>query len=76
MLDGRTRIGVFKTVTCRLDDGKKGPPDSFSEEEKKLYLEYEKEIERNRKAGVIANYSFPNDYDWSDDDFDYAACNR
>jgi len=63
-MNGRERMGVFKTVMCRLDDGKKGPPDSFSEEEKKLYLEYEKEIEENKKAGRIVNYSFPNDYDW------------
>ena len=65
-MDDRASMMVFKTVLARLDEGKKGPPDSFSDEEKKLYREYEKEVSANRDAGVIANYSFPNNYDWED----------
>ena len=63
MLDGRRERQIFQTVTCRLDDGKKGPPDSYTDEEKKFYAETENEILENRRNGRIVNYHFPNDYD-------------
>lgn len=63
-LSGRDMRDIYQTLSCRLDDGKKGPPDSFTEEEKKMYLEMEKSVLADRKAGRIVNYDFPNDYDW------------
>ena len=63
-LDGRRQRQIFQTVTCRLDEGKKGAPASYSDEEKTYYLSVEKEILENRAAGKTVNYDFPNDYDW------------
>jgi len=60
----RDQRQIFQTLTCRLDRGEKGPPESFTKEEKKFYLDMEKEVLENRKAGRIVNYDFPNDYDW------------
>lgn len=34
-LDGRSQRQIFQTVTCRLERGVNGPPDSYNEEEKK-----------------------------------------
>lgn len=77
-LNGRRMMQIFQTVTVRLDDGKKGPPSSYSEEEKACYLEFEKEITESEKKGQIANFSFPDDCDWEDGsgDLDYASFNR
>lgn len=63
-LSGRDMRQIFQTVTCRLDRGVKGPPESFTDEEKKCYNDFEKEILENKAAGRIVNYDFPNDYDW------------
>ena len=54
---------VFQTVTCRLDRGEKGPPASFTDEEKEFYIKMEREIPENEKAGRTVNYGFPNDCD-------------
>lgn len=62
-LDSRTMRQIFQTVTVRLERGLKGPPDSFTDEEKKYYLETEKAILEDRENGFKGTYSFPNDYD-------------
>ncbi len=62
-LDMRRQRQIFQTVTCRMDRREEGPPASYSDEEKAYYLEVEKEIIENRKAGRIVNYDFPYDYD-------------
>jgi len=64
-LDGRSQRQIFQTVTCRLERGVTGQPDSYNEEEKKWYNDIEKEILENRAAGRIVTYDFPNDYDWN-----------
>lgn len=50
-------------MSCRLEEGKYGPPDSFSEEEKTLYRKMEKSTLDDRKNGRVVTYSFPHDYD-------------
>ena len=76
MLSTKRKVQVFQTMSVRLKEGQNGPPDSYTDEEKAFYREMEKSTLEDEKAGRIANYDFPNDYDWEDDDFDYAACNR
>ena len=63
MLNGRRMNQIFQTVTVRLEEGRNGPPDSYSEEEKKYYIETEKQILEDRKNGFQGVYFFPNDYD-------------
>jgi len=63
MLDSRRIRQIYQTMSCRLEEGKYGPPDSFSEEEKTLYREMEKSTLENRKNGRVVTYSFPHDYD-------------
>ena len=62
-MDGRRMRQIYQTVVCRLEMGKSGPPDSYSEEEKKYYSETEKGILDDRKNGFEGTYSFPDDYD-------------
>ena len=62
-LDSRRMNQIFQTVTVRLERGLKGPPDSYSEEEKKYYIATEEGILQDRKEGFKGTYSFPNDYD-------------
>lgn len=62
-LSSRDMNQIFQTVTVRLERGLSGPPDSFTDEEKKFYIETEKGILEDRKNGFTGTYSFPNDYD-------------
>ena len=62
-MDDRRCRQIFQTVMCRLDDGKEGPPDSYSEEEKDYYRKIETGIIQDRETGLIVNYSFPDNYD-------------
>ena len=62
-LSSRDMLQIFQTVTVRLKRGQKGPPDSFTEEEKKYYLATEAGILEDRKEGFQGTYGFPNDYD-------------
>ncbi len=62
-LTSRERHGILQTVLVRLNEGKSGPPGGYSEEERECYLELEQDILTDRKNGIEANYSFPNDYD-------------
>ena len=55
--------GIFMTVLVRLREGKKGPPDGYSDAEKKAYSEYEETVLKDRAEGKVVNYSFPNSYD-------------
>jgi len=61
-MDGRRMNQIFQTVTARLKTGKKGPPESYSQEEKEYYKSLEESILENRKNGFTGTYSFPNDY--------------
>ena len=63
MLESRRMRQIFQTVTVRLERGLKGPPDSYTEEEKKYYAETEKGILKDREEGFTGTYGFPNDYD-------------
>lgn len=76
----REQMQIYQTVSVRLKEGKKGPPDSFTEEQKEWYRKMEKSTLEDQKAGRIVNYSWPNDYDWEDgifgDDFDYSALKK
>ncbi|MBQ8074219.1 MAG: hypothetical protein IJ231_10705 [Clostridia bacterium] len=69
-LSGRRMRQISQTVLARLNEGLKGAPASYSEEEKKYYGDFEKEILADRAAGRIVNYDFPNDYDWDNEDDD------
>jgi len=62
-LESRRMRQIFQTVTVRMDLGKKGPPDSYSPEEKEYYNSVEKSILKDEKEGFKGTYSFPNDYD-------------
>ena len=62
-LDSRRMNQIFQTMTCRLDEGLKGPPDSYDPEEKDYYAKIEAEYLENKKEGFKGTYSFPNDYD-------------
>ncbi len=50
MLDGRRQMQIFKTIMGRLTLSRSGPPDSYTDEEKKCYLAAEQEILENRKT--------------------------
>lgn len=63
-LSTRRMYQIFQTMTCRQDDGRMGPPESYSEEEKKFYLDIEKEYLECKKTGKKVDFYFPNDNDW------------
>lgn len=63
MMDSRRMNQIFQTMTVRLERGLKGPPDSYTDEEKKLYSEMEKSTLEDRENGFTGTYGFPNDYD-------------
>jgi len=61
MLENRRMRQIYQTVVCRLEEGKKGPPASYSEEEKEYYIRTEEGILNDRKEGFEGTYSFPDD---------------
>ena len=63
-LSSKQQMQIFQTMLARLDQGKNGPPDSFTDEEKDWYKKMEESTLEDRQAGRIVNYDFPNDYDW------------
>ena len=63
MLDSRRMMQIFQTATVRLEEGLEGPPNSYSDEEKKYYNDTVEGILNDRKDGFKGTYSFPNDYD-------------
>ena len=63
MLSGLDMRQIYQTVSYRLRKGLKGPPDSFTDEEKAFYKEMEESTLRDRAEGRVANYDFPEDYD-------------
>ena len=62
-LTERRENQILQTVTVRIDEGKKGPPDSYTEEEKAFYTALEKDILKSRDNGEVANFSIPSSYD-------------
>ena len=62
-LEGCRCRQIFQTVMCRLERGMKGPPDSYSDEEKDYYRKTEAGILQDREDGLVVNYSFPDSYD-------------
>ena len=60
-LSFRRHRQIFQTMTVRLDEGKFGPPDSYSEAEKELYRKFEAGCLEDRKNGRMVNYSFPDE---------------
>lgn len=61
MLENRRTRQIYQTVVCRLEEGKKGPPDSLSDEEKAYYIKTEEGILKDRKEGFQGTYNFPDD---------------
>lgn len=59
----RCQRAIWQTVMMRLDDGKEGPPEELDKKWHEYYNKVEAEILADKKAGRIANYSFPNNYD-------------
>lgn len=62
-LSGRRMRQIYQTMSVRLKEGKKGPPDSYSDEEKAFYKEMEESTLKDQAEGRVVNYDFPEDYD-------------
>ena len=75
-LSTRRQYQIYQTMSVRLREGTSGPPDSYTDEEKAFYREIEASTLEDKKAGRVTNYYFPDDNDWSDDNFDYEGCNH
>ena len=56
-LSDNKRNAILQTCLVRIDEGKKGPPDSYSPEEKDYYKGLEDDILKDRAAGIKGNYS-------------------
>ena len=56
-LSDNRRNAILQTCLVRLDEGKKGPPKSYSPEEKDYYLGLEESILSDREKGIDGNYS-------------------
>lgn len=64
MMSDSDRNAILQTVILNLEDGKKGAPASFTDEEKEYYLALEKDILADMAAGRKPNYSISYSNDW------------
>ena len=56
-LTDNERNAILQTAIIRIEEGERGAPASFTDEEKECYLGYESSILSDMEKGIKPNYS-------------------